>query len=116
MARNRFGGYCYRCGQWGDKGDGHFERTHTTHETWRVQHVDCCLAARKKAAQDRESIIRQERERCEEARNRWPLYVALAEAVRKHHADPDGWTGAEAKYHHENPCAICDALHKIEES
>jgi len=50
------------------------------------------------------------------ARNRWPLYVALAEAVLTHHADPDGWTNAEAKYHHENPCAICDALHKIEEA
>lgn len=33
--RNRFGGYCYKCGLWVEAGTGYFER-HAG--GWRVQH------------------------------------------------------------------------------
>lgn len=36
MARNQFGGPCYRCGLWVEPGTGYFER----HKGgWRVQHA-----------------------------------------------------------------------------
>lgn len=41
--RNRYGGRCYRCGLWVDKGQGHFERVPAG---WRVQHATCAIAAR----------------------------------------------------------------------
>lgn len=36
MARNQFGGTCYRCGGWVAPGTGHFERHN---KGWRVQHA-----------------------------------------------------------------------------
>ena len=36
MARNQFGGDCYRCGRWVAPGTGHFERYSGG---WRVQHA-----------------------------------------------------------------------------
>ena len=37
MARNQYGGDCYRCGEWVKPGDGHFERV--IGKGWRVQHA-----------------------------------------------------------------------------
>lgn len=38
--RNKHPGTCYRCGQFCDKGQGHFER----HKgTFRVQHAECAI-------------------------------------------------------------------------
>jgi len=41
--RNRFGGKCYRCGEWVAPGDGHFERLQGK---FRVQHASCAIAHR----------------------------------------------------------------------
>lgn len=41
--RNRFGGYCYRCGAWVAPGDGHFERQGGE---WLVQHASCAISHR----------------------------------------------------------------------
>lgn len=39
MARNRYPGYCYKCGKWIEIGYGHFERNGNG---WRIQCVKCC--------------------------------------------------------------------------
>ena len=58
--RNKFGGPCYRCGQWVKKGEGHFER----HKGgWRVQHASCAITERNK----REQIKDQYNERIHDA-------------------------------------------------
>lgn len=41
MARNRYPGTCYRCGQRVEPGDGHFERV--PEGGWRVQHAGCAI-------------------------------------------------------------------------
>lgn len=41
--RNLHPGTCYRCGEWCDVGDGHFERLGSK---WRVQHAECAIARR----------------------------------------------------------------------
>ena len=41
--RNRFGGKCYRCGEWVAPGDGHFERFRAS---FRVQHALCAIEHR----------------------------------------------------------------------
>lgn len=38
--RNEFGGQCYRCGEYVNPGDGHFERKRGR---WRVQHANCAI-------------------------------------------------------------------------
>lgn len=38
MARNRYSGYCYRCGKYVPVGYGHFERYKGT---WRIKCVKC---------------------------------------------------------------------------
>lgn len=41
--RNRYPGFCYRCGKPVPKGTGHFERFQGG---WRTQHAACAIAAR----------------------------------------------------------------------
>ena len=41
--RNKYPGYCYRCGEYVDAGKGHFERVRGH---WRVQHADCAVKYR----------------------------------------------------------------------
>ena len=42
--RNKFPGTCYRCGKHVAKGEGNFER----HKgSWRLQHAECAIQARK---------------------------------------------------------------------
>lgn len=41
--RNKYPGYCYRCGGFVDRGKGHFERK-SGH--WRLQHADCAIKYR----------------------------------------------------------------------
>lgn len=41
--RNRYGGRCYRCRQWVNPGEGHFERQG---RVWLVQHARCAVAQR----------------------------------------------------------------------
>lgn len=43
MMRNRYGGNCYRCGDWVEPGSGHFERRGLK---WLVQHAGCAIAYR----------------------------------------------------------------------
>ncbi|QVW54553.1 hypothetical protein p113_131 [Enterococcus phage 113] len=38
--RNKYPGYCYRCGTFVEKGQGHFERKNGY---WRLQHADCAI-------------------------------------------------------------------------
>ena len=45
--RNRYPGYCYRCGDLVAAGEGHFERHGFQ---WRTQHADCALTWRHKPA------------------------------------------------------------------
>ena len=41
--RNKYPGNCYRCGEWVETGEGHFER----HKGgWRVQHANCAIIHR----------------------------------------------------------------------
>lgn len=40
--RNKFGGWCYRCNKWVEKGQGHFERI-PAGGGWRVQHAECAI-------------------------------------------------------------------------
>lgn len=42
--RNRYGGKCYRCGEWVEPGAGFFEKV--PGKGFRVQHVECCEKAR----------------------------------------------------------------------
>lgn len=46
--RNKYPGYCYRCGGYVEKGKGHFERmkNRNTGATWRLQHADCAIRYR----------------------------------------------------------------------
>lgn len=41
--RNKYPGYCYRCGNFVEKGEGHFERKSGY---WRLQHADCAIKYR----------------------------------------------------------------------
>lgn len=41
--RNKYPGYCYRCGTYVKKGEGHFERSYGS---WRLQHADCAIKYR----------------------------------------------------------------------
>lgn len=41
--RNKYPGYCYRCGGFVDRGKGHFERKNGY---WRIQHADCAIKYR----------------------------------------------------------------------
>lgn len=42
MARNRYAGYCYCCGQYVPVGYGHFERTYKVPGVkWRIKCVKC---------------------------------------------------------------------------
>ena len=43
MARNKYEGKCYRCGETVKPGDGYYERHNGK---FRVQHVKCCKEAR----------------------------------------------------------------------
>ncbi len=48
--RNKYPGFCYRCGEPVKVGDGHFERHNGG---WRTQHASCAIKAREeKAAYD----------------------------------------------------------------
>lgn len=38
MARNKYAGYCYFCGEWIEPGFGHFERYRGS---WRIKCVKC---------------------------------------------------------------------------
>lgn len=42
--RNKYGGYCYYCGKYVAKGEGHFERYKGY---WRVIHAECVFKQRK---------------------------------------------------------------------
>lgn len=45
--RNKYPGYCYRCGGYVEKGKGHFERLRFGRGiNWRVQHADCAIKYR----------------------------------------------------------------------
>lgn len=52
MARNRYPGMCYRCGDLVAAGNGHFERNGFG---WRVQHADCAIQWRGKVAPTKEA-------------------------------------------------------------
>ncbi len=41
--RNKYDGYCYRCGKKVGVREGHFERFRGT---WRLQHADCAIKHR----------------------------------------------------------------------
>jgi hypothetical protein len=41
--RNKYPGYCYRCGGYVAKKEGHFERYKNT---WKIQHADCAIKYR----------------------------------------------------------------------
>lgn len=41
--RNKFGGVCYRCNTYVEKGAGHFERYKGG---WRTQHAQCAIQAK----------------------------------------------------------------------
>lgn len=42
MARNRFPGYCYCCGNYVPSGYGHFEKVYdSTRNKWRIKCVKC---------------------------------------------------------------------------
>ncbi|WP_185079687.1 hypothetical protein [Enterococcus gallinarum] len=41
--RNKYPGYCYRCGGYVEKGKGHFERKNGY---WKIQHADCAIKYR----------------------------------------------------------------------
>lgn len=41
--RNKYPGYCYRCGEYVEKGKGHFERKKGY---WKIQHADCAIKYR----------------------------------------------------------------------
>lgn len=43
MVRTTHSDYCYRCGDWVEAGDGHFERNKGR---WRVQHAHCAIVWR----------------------------------------------------------------------
>lgn len=59
--RNRHGGTCYRCNEWCQPGDGHFERFRSG---WRVQHATCAIKYRGVPDAEREAdrIARLERQ------------------------------------------------------
>lgn len=45
--RNKYSGYCYRCGGFVNKGEGHFERIRENNGShWRLQHADCAIKYR----------------------------------------------------------------------
>lgn len=50
--RNSYSGICYRCGETVEAGEGHFEKVNGG--GWRVQHADCAIRWRGKAAPTRE--------------------------------------------------------------
>ncbi len=59
MARNKYAGYCYRCGKWIEPGFGHFERYKGG---WRIKCVKCA-SGRTVRETDREVVrVRKELE------------------------------------------------------
>ena len=45
--RNRFGGKCYRCGEWVAPGEGHFEKVRGSRPVrWLTQHANCAIEHR----------------------------------------------------------------------
>jgi hypothetical protein len=43
--KNKYPGICYRCGQYVNVGEGHFERN--IGKGWRVQHANCAIKYRR---------------------------------------------------------------------
>jgi len=41
MARNKYPGRCYCCGEWIEPGYGHFERIYNSAIKWRIKCVKC---------------------------------------------------------------------------
>lgn len=59
--RNKFSGYCYRCGGFVDRGEGHFERKRNG---WRLQHADCAVKYRGTKVQGNGKRPEQEAKKC----------------------------------------------------
>lgn len=57
--RNKYPGYCYRCGGFVDRGKGHFERKNGY---WRIQHADCAIKYRGTKVQGNGQRPKQEEE------------------------------------------------------
>lgn len=59
--RNKYSGYCYRCGGFVDRGEGHFERKRNG---WRLQHADCAVKYRGTKVQGNGERPEQEAKKC----------------------------------------------------
>lgn len=71
--RNKYGGPCYRCGQWVRPGEGHFEkvRDRGSPVRWRTQHAECAIAYRNTQT---------------DGRAKRPATVSEAEAIQRENA------------------------------
>lgn len=47
--RNRYPGYCYKCGSYVEIGFGYFEKHYENGKKWRIQCVKCCNGREVKA-------------------------------------------------------------------
>ena len=61
MARNRYAGYCYRCGDYVPVGYGHFEKTHDgSKNKWKIKCVRCTSG---RIVHDTDKEVQQARKR-----------------------------------------------------
>jgi hypothetical protein len=63
--RNRYPGFCYRCGRHVAPGQGFFEKIHPENRLpngpkWRVQCLDCCATHRREKAMKRKKRREEE--------------------------------------------------------
>lgn len=65
MARNKYPGRCYCCGEWVEPGYGHFERFHNH---WRIKCVRC--ASGRELTDDDPGVIWAKKAREKEARQK----------------------------------------------
>lgn len=63
--RNKYSGYCYRCGGFVDRGEGHYEIMRNGRGSkWRLQHADCAVKYRGTKVQGNGERPEQEAKRC----------------------------------------------------
>lgn len=59
--RNKYPGYCYRCGGYVDCGEGHYEIMRNGRDSkWRIQHADCAVKYRGTKVQGNGTRSKQE--------------------------------------------------------
>lgn len=75
MARNRYAGYCYCCGQYVPVGYGHFERIHnnTSGPKWRIKCVKCASG---RTVRDTDREVQRVRRMNDGKANMYPGYEA----------------------------------------